>query len=320
MSRKAERQPICPKCGYDQSGEIATWESHCPLHGTCSECGLQFTWDMVLRPQLYDITWYTEHARGLRQFLYRTPRTILRMFRPRRFWNQLSVTKRTAIPALLLWCCITIIIIHTISAIPTGLAYWDRFNYQSYTLDEYFYAYGYHGYAQILVNGFGYPYLWAEPVPYQDFIFSLKMHLGSDQYGMTIYRQVVKPIGFQVGFMLIWSIVLLAIPHTRRMAKIRRAHIARVAILSLFFAAFSFEVHRLLLALRFQNDPIGFLADMFQPLFSLFAALWQVWFWATAIVIGWKVRPYWPLILLGTTAATLGGIVLTMYAFLMAST
>ncbi len=42
--------PTCPKCGYDQSGEIATWESQCPLEGRCPECGFDFVWADVMDP------------------------------------------------------------------------------------------------------------------------------------------------------------------------------------------------------------------------------------------------------------------------------
>lgn len=40
--------PRCPRCGYDQSGEVQTWRSACPLHGRCPECGLEFRWRYVL--------------------------------------------------------------------------------------------------------------------------------------------------------------------------------------------------------------------------------------------------------------------------------
>ncbi len=42
-----EPTPQCPRCGYDQSGVITTWQDTCPLHGTCAECGLALAWREV---------------------------------------------------------------------------------------------------------------------------------------------------------------------------------------------------------------------------------------------------------------------------------
>ncbi len=40
----------CPRCGYDQSGEIARWTDSCPVEGLCTECGLRFGWFDVYFP------------------------------------------------------------------------------------------------------------------------------------------------------------------------------------------------------------------------------------------------------------------------------
>ena len=39
----------CPRCGYDLSGEIATWTEACPVRGLCTECGLEFAWGEGIR-------------------------------------------------------------------------------------------------------------------------------------------------------------------------------------------------------------------------------------------------------------------------------
>src|SRR4051812_42242580 len=44
--------PMCPRCGYDLSGAIATWTETCPLNGLCTECGLTFENRMVLNERL----------------------------------------------------------------------------------------------------------------------------------------------------------------------------------------------------------------------------------------------------------------------------
>lgn len=52
----------CPRCGYDQSGAIATWVDRCPLQGVCPECGLDFEWARVVRRTRDPLAWSFEHA------------------------------------------------------------------------------------------------------------------------------------------------------------------------------------------------------------------------------------------------------------------
>ncbi len=56
--------PDCPRCRYDQSGAIATWETAgaCPLAGRCPECGLEFRWSELLCPARTIPWWSFEHA------------------------------------------------------------------------------------------------------------------------------------------------------------------------------------------------------------------------------------------------------------------
>jgi hypothetical protein len=60
------RRTSCPRCGYDQAGEIARWEvadpPACPLHGQCTECGLGLEWRLVMRPELQVPLWFIETA------------------------------------------------------------------------------------------------------------------------------------------------------------------------------------------------------------------------------------------------------------------
>ncbi|MEZ6235453.1 MAG: hypothetical protein R3B68_14800 [Phycisphaerales bacterium] len=61
---KTPAAPRCPRCGYDQSGAIAAFTDACPTTGTCSECGLDFRWRDVLSPAFGRVPWLFEHARG----------------------------------------------------------------------------------------------------------------------------------------------------------------------------------------------------------------------------------------------------------------
>lgn len=83
-------QCSCPRCGYDFTGTRSTWTDSCPLHGTCSECGLEFDWSEVLNPIHQTPTWFLEHPyrRVWRTFLP----TYLRTLIPFRFWKSVKMS------------------------------------------------------------------------------------------------------------------------------------------------------------------------------------------------------------------------------------
>jgi hypothetical protein len=86
-SRARAVVPMCPRCGYDQSGVVDSWKESCPLYGTCSECGLELDWKVVLDPTLRGPRWSFEH--GPRWSLRRFAATALRALRPRLLFGQL---------------------------------------------------------------------------------------------------------------------------------------------------------------------------------------------------------------------------------------
>ncbi|MCZ6834725.1 MAG: hypothetical protein O7G85_03030, partial [Planctomycetota bacterium] len=85
------RESRCPRCGYDLRGVMATWESACDLCGTCTECGLAFEWGELLNPLRNLPRWCFEFADGVASFLWRCLGTILMMLRPWRFWTNLKM-------------------------------------------------------------------------------------------------------------------------------------------------------------------------------------------------------------------------------------
>lgn len=81
--------PICPRCGYDQSGTVASWDRAdplaCPLRGVCTECGLEFRWGDLLSLKLGRTSRFYEVAewRLRRSFLI----TAWRALTPWSFWR-----------------------------------------------------------------------------------------------------------------------------------------------------------------------------------------------------------------------------------------
>lgn len=92
MTTHEKSVPACPRCGYDQSGIIATWENAgaCPLEGTCSECGLSIRWRDLLNPQWAVPRWSFEHRAGWWQVGAHL-RTCWAALRPWSFWTGMNL-------------------------------------------------------------------------------------------------------------------------------------------------------------------------------------------------------------------------------------
>lgn len=86
----AHAQSRCPRCGYDLRGVMGLWTESCPLDGTCSECGLHWSWAEMMNPALRHPLWCIEFAPSAR-----SPKVVLRtiaeQFRPWRFWTALRL-------------------------------------------------------------------------------------------------------------------------------------------------------------------------------------------------------------------------------------
>lgn len=110
MSR--ENTLSCPRCGYDVSGVVPTWAVKCPLEGTCSECGLNFAWVDIFRPDRIAPAWSFEHGRD--RLISRWFATVGRTLVPTVFWTRLRLGARLrygrliliALPLLLAGCAV----------------------------------------------------------------------------------------------------------------------------------------------------------------------------------------------------------------------
>ena len=103
--------------------------------------------------------------------------------------------------------------------------------------------------------------------------------------------------------LLLWSIVLLAIPHTRRLSKLRARHVVRAIILSIFMIAMSYELTHLIRTM-YELDWIPRAAfPVLDGLPVMFCWVWLLVFWGCAVHLGWLIRPSRLLIALGTIAA-----------------
>src|SRR5436190_16859703 len=83
----------CPRCGYDQRGIMATWSDSCPLNGTCTECGLQFSWSEAIHPEKSEPLWCVEFVPLRRRVPVACVWTFVRSFWPWRFWSRLRMSQ-----------------------------------------------------------------------------------------------------------------------------------------------------------------------------------------------------------------------------------
>lgn len=300
---------ICPKCGYDQRGEISRWESVCPMEGRCPECGLGFLWRDIFDPVRNELGWYVEHTHSVLGIFGRTPGTLMRLVIPYVYWRTVGVEKSIRLRVLAIWLIVFWVVLHLVLSIPYGMGVWSGMSSQFYgSIGELYGQAGVKGLLVPIVNAVGWPWFdaWAD---YRN---------GSVHFGASWTRQGVvlkdylTPMVPLFGMSLLWVVVLLATPITRRRAKIRSAHVARAALISMVPVILAYELARLVEGLddwmRIGNTVSNDWARGFGAVVMPALVLWMLVFWALAVKVGWKVRPCGVLIFLGSIASLLGGV------------
>ncbi len=111
----------CPRCDYDLSGQIASWQSECPLAGQCPECGLTFTWSNHFNTQPPP-TWSFEHANGPTLSLaLALLRSLARAIFPESLWRSLTMSFPIVPKRLLLLATLGSLFLHLFVAIVTAV-------------------------------------------------------------------------------------------------------------------------------------------------------------------------------------------------------
>jgi hypothetical protein len=120
--RDQPRKIECPRCGYDQRGVVARWTESCPLAGTCSECGLDWQWCDLLSPKLRGTDWFVEHAFRWWQIPYRTFTTLIMALRPWRFWREVRLTDRFRFGAMVAFLVLVLALLAIVLDATHGIA------------------------------------------------------------------------------------------------------------------------------------------------------------------------------------------------------
>ncbi|MBM92187.1 MAG: hypothetical protein CMJ35_11345 [Phycisphaerae bacterium] len=304
---KLTHQPICPKCGYDQSGIIDSWVDSCPINGSCAECGLGFAWRDVFDPVRNDLHWYAEHTQSLWGIIARTPGTLMRLVLPWYYWRSVGVEARISLRALAMWLIVLAIGLHLLMSIPYGIGAWhDQSRYYG-SLSNLYQNAGIKGLIQPLIEGIGWPFVGARV----DFIGS-SLRLYFPITNARIARSAFTPLFPLFGMTLVWALIMLVLPTTRRRAKIRAAHVYRAALISVFTLVLVFEMHRLTLGLDLWTATPPMISNTWARRFGgvviPLLGLWVLLFWGSAVIVGWRVRPCGLLIVLGSIASLIGSV------------
>jgi len=308
--------PICPKCGYDQSGEIATWQSQCPIRGTCPECGLMFEWADVFDPGRVRLAWYTEHADHKRAMIRLTIPTLWMLLIPNRFWKRVSV-ERTVFPIRVwVWCFGMLLFAYVLSVFASvGVSSYQTYKWNTLSATN------------TDMSGFDF---W-----YERFLEAFT-NLITNSDGLTQNGMQFSMLG--AGMIVTWAAILCGVPITRRIAKIRLSHVSRAIALSVTVVIMSFVLTLLIdcmssilttagLALsqtkmgnvvvassirqvRFRQ--VEYYANLSVTILFAAMVIWVQWFWIAAIVVGWRIRSI-VLQILGIIASLLAGYTVFMY-------
>ncbi|GEM_PF-1747591 len=313
--------PICPRCGYDQSGIVDTWTDSCPTEGVCAECGLGFEWATVFAPARFDLPWYVEHGRGVRAWIVRSLKTIVRLLRPIRFWRGLDITKRVAPWALVRWALILVVVLHLINAVPIGIEATSQGRWRNgISTRSLVTQHGVQAVTTIGINGLADPFgrAWVRTPYRRPNAPPLIQYFPNRAFG--IYEQVVRLFSFPIGFACLWAVVLGVVPSTRKLAKVRAAHLVRAVVLACVMIVVTFEVHRLVSVYQTNASVLGYGALRITRAVLVYGlVVWQLVYWPSVVIVGWRIEQRRLLLTLGTIAAILGGVTLWVLLYLVIS-
>ncbi|MEM7629023.1 MAG: hypothetical protein AAF356_06325 [Planctomycetota bacterium] len=305
---RSTEPPCCPRCGYDQSGEPATWRTSCPLGGQCPECGHAFRWADLFNERRRDHRWYVEHAGSPRAFFRRWIPTLAHLLTPRRYWRSLGVDSRVRPLSLIVYALLMTACAHIVSV----FVIWF--------------------YGAYLSDGWGHPWYrnsapsvnaganWLDPItvlvrePGRLIeLVSLRV-LSQDFFGRwrfsidDLHPRLLVPAA---ASFFAWPAMLWLLPVTRRLARLSfrhllRATVAGFAMILVFVCASRLvlvAIHELPVVVDGHGRVLVVLASV--PLFAWWSALW----WSAAINEGWRIDHGHTIVRLFAVASVLAGLI-----------
>lgn len=310
MKKNIEHIPICPKCGYDQSGIISNWEDQCPMRGRCSECGFDFSWGDVLDPSRIELKWYVEHARTTREMIVRTIPTLWYLLFPNRYWRRLGMEAPRSLNKYIVWVGAMLLTMHLLITVGFVLTHYvgtANNNVQMQAL-----SIGASPVQQRRISGFIYDIEGVDywyPIIGEAFltpiisnqIWTDELALGAGMFGVLC-----------LGISIMWFVLFSAFPTTRKRSKLRMVHVLRAMVVGGLLPLVAFEIGRML-------DLLVFVGEYWAPMSNIDSTIagiagsavivmlvWIQWFWISGVRIGWKVKANWFEMLLVMLASFFG--------------
>jgi hypothetical protein len=283
----------CPRCGYDQSGVVASWDTadppRCPLRTICSECGHTLDWSVVSHPARQDLPWCVEHAPSHPELLRRALPTLVRVLLIVPYWRAVGVDTRVRLRPLVTWTLLVLLatLLFSALAIAAGPLYdWLFFGTPLANSGE---------------------LLGAAPLAPQFWLYQAPNAAGGRSFAIDTNHNALTFLVLPIVVTCSWPLLLACLPFTRRLAKLRGAHIGRAWIASLALIA---VVHASARGVALPLAAWGVLWDYeIAYVLAVGPGLWALisaW-WSVAIIIGWRLKhARATAILLGIAALLLG--------------
>ena len=240
-SSRRDMKPRCPRCGYDLRGPVATWADRCPLEGVCSECGLNLRWAEVLLPEKFEPSWCVEFAPGGRRILLACARTFLWSLRPWTFWRRMKMSQPIRWRRLIVYLLLLAATVYTTFALSQGVLawhWWWRIRNDPDTVRSDVGGYTVFVQAAVLPFSDSPPGSYSEVWPtrgggLRGFSFSYRSPLYHARD-----RAAHEHAGLFLGVIFITCpLVFVALPISRRRAKVRWSHVLRVTAYSTSYVA-----------------------------------------------------------------------------------
>ncbi len=197
---------LCPRCDYDLRGAVSAWRDACPVEGRCAECGLEFEWRSIFVREEHP--WLIEYHWKRRSFVS-VWLTSIRLFQPHRFWSAVRLEHPSYLrpaAALVVFLLVMPLWFRVLGGVALASAEHRRYGGGG----------GYFTLFDVLVDA-----LWS-----------------TDRwYSMSVDWLVIYPVPAAYLFILLWmpamALCFFLIPVSLRKARVRRAHIQRIALYGL---------------------------------------------------------------------------------------
>lgn len=237
---------LCPRCGYDQSGAIASWDRHdpphCPIAGLCTECGLDFEWRDLLNPAFSRQPRFFEHTnqRRLGSFV----RTWRAAARPWVFWRWVKMEHQPNVLAMASLAALGFLLTHALMVIALSLAGLVG------DVSALFRTGNWYGRSIGIGDAFA-----IAAFPFGTYLDDRTLS------ALWWFQFDIAPLQFIAGMtFLLVPFAFLLVPTTLRRAKVQRVHLLRIWVYSLVWAPLFFGATAIFVVI--DRTLCGLLADM----------------------------------------------------------